>query len=130
MNSAGSEDFSPTERFSIVRRLGAGGMGVVYEADDRERGVRVALKTLRRFEARGLYRFKREFRALADVIHPNLVALHELIGVGEQWFFAMELVQGVHFLDFVRDAPQVSDVETLTALRCEPPGEIDGRVAP
>src|SRR5262249_605408 len=46
------------ERFEIVRRLGAGGMGVVYEAIDRERGGRVALKTLRQLDAGLLYRFK------------------------------------------------------------------------
>jgi eukaryotic-like serine/threonine-protein kinase len=131
MNSAGSEDFSATERFSIIRRLGAGGMGVVYEAYDRERDVRVALKTLRRFDARELYRFKREFRALADVIHPNLVALHELIGVGEQWFFTMEIVHGVHFLDFVCDRPKASSVETRTAFGTAPSAdEIGGRVTP
>ncbi|WP_437532457.1 serine/threonine-protein kinase [Sorangium sp. So ce726] len=90
------------ERFQIVRRLGAGGFGIVYEAIDRERGERVALKALARMGASALYRFKREFRALADVTHDNLVRLHELIGSGDEWFFTMELVRGVDWLTHVR----------------------------
>lgn len=89
-------------RFDIQRRLGAGGMGVVYEAVDRERGVRVALKTLKQVEAGLLYRFKGEFRKLADITHPNLVRLHELFSVDEEWFFTMELVDGEPFLAHVR----------------------------
>ena len=60
--------FPGTERFSVIRRLGAGGMGVVYEAFDRERNERVALKTLREFDARALYRFKQEFRSLSEIL--------------------------------------------------------------
>ena len=63
-------------RFQIVRALGEGGMGAVYEALDAARGGRVALKTLTRCRPHDLYRLKNEFRALADVAHPNLVALH------------------------------------------------------
>src|SRR5207302_5179325 len=62
----------------------------------------VALKLLRRASGRDLYRFKREFRALADIVHPNLVALHELHAAGGDWYFTMELVEGVSFIDWVR----------------------------
>ncbi len=82
--------------------LGAGGMGVVYEALDRERNALVALKTLRRVNAAAIARFKREFRGLAGVIHPNLVALYELVADGEDVFFTMELVQGIHLHRWVR----------------------------
>ena len=96
------EEFRGTERFQIQRRLGAGAFGVVYQAFDRERNCVVALKTLRESNVEALYRLKREFRALADIVHPNLITLHELLTHGEQWFFTMELVEGVNFLQFVR----------------------------
>jgi serine/threonine protein kinase len=96
------EDFPGTERFSIRRRLGAGAFGVVYEAFDRESESVVALKTLRPGNVDSLYRLKREFRALADIAHPNLAALYELLTDEEHWFFTMELVEGVNFLQHVR----------------------------
>ncbi|HET6891286.1 MAG TPA: protein kinase, partial [Pyrinomonadaceae bacterium] len=97
-----TNDFSGTERFKIRRRLGSGGMGVVYEAHDRQTDKVLALKALTRTEASHIARFKKEFRSLADVSHPNLVALYEFMSDGEYWFFTMELVQGVNFLEYVR----------------------------
>ena len=109
------EDFRGTERFAVVRRLGAGGMGVVYRAHDRQRDVDVALKTLRRLSATAIYALKQEFRSLADVHHPNLVALHELVSEGGQWFFTMELVEGCDFLEHVRSGDVPPPSETLGA---------------
>ena len=95
-------EFPGTDRFEVRRRLGHGGMGVVYEVLDRERGAAVALKTLHNLDARALYRFKAEFRSLADVAHPNLVRLGELFGDGSTWYFTMELIHGEDFLTWVR----------------------------
>ena len=90
-----------TARFTVRRRLGEGGMGVVYEAFDEERRAAVALKTLNRFDGGALARFKREFRALQGLSHPNLVALDELFFENDQWFFTMELLDGVDFVAHV-----------------------------
>ncbi len=93
-------------RFVVRGTLGAGGAGVVYRVWDHQLGREVALKVLRQATGRDLYRFKREFRALADIVHPNLVALHELHSHGDEWFFTMELIEGVSFIDWVRPAIQ------------------------
>ena len=71
------------------------GSALCTRSFDRDTGALLALKVLKRGDAPSLYRFKREFRALADVTHPNLVALYELISEGGRWFFTMELVEGV-----------------------------------
>lgn len=95
-------DFQGTDRFQVQRKLGSGTSGAVYEVFDRERKSIVALKTLRKVDAAALYRFKKEFRSLADVNHRNLSQLYELLSDGENWFFTMELVKGRPFTDYVR----------------------------
>src|SRR5688572_8736492 len=104
LRAAVEEPFPGTGRFRVRRRLGAGGMGVVYEVHDRIRDEVVALKTFLRPGAGDLYRLKREFRSLADVAHPNLVCLYELFVEDERCFFTMELVPGTSFIDYVRGA--------------------------
>lgn len=94
--------FPGNERFQIERCLGSGGMGVVYEALDRDRNEIVALKTLRWIDPTAIYRLKREFRTLVGIVHSNLVALYELFGGEDEWYFTMELVKGSRFLEFVR----------------------------
>ncbi len=91
-------------------------MGVVHEVHDRERDTRVALKHLRRTDPSWLYRFKQEFRALADVSHPNLVTLHELVSAENQWFFTMELIGGGDFLRYVRFGARELRVDSGDAL--------------
>ncbi|HET9622742.1 MAG TPA: serine/threonine-protein kinase, partial [Kofleriaceae bacterium] len=112
-------------RFAIVRRLGSGGMGTVYEALDRAHNTRVALKVLRHVAPDTILRFKREFRALSGVRHPNLVRRGELLGDDDRWCFTMELLDGVRFLDFVRPgapagapgAPGFDDARLRDAFR-------------
>src|SRR4051812_17594910 len=65
-------------RYVVGRRLGAGAFGVVYQAHDQVLKIDVALKRMRKREGSALLRFKHEFRRLADIVHPNLVRLHEL----------------------------------------------------
>ncbi len=88
-------------RFDVIRKIGAGGMATVYEAIDREQNMRVALKTMRRNTAVDLFRLKQEFRSLADIVHPNLVRLYELVSDGKSCLYTMELIDGIDFRSWV-----------------------------
>ena len=92
-------------KYELQAELGHGGMGVVYRAYDREQNEVVAIKTLRPLhglDGDAIYRLRNEFRARADLVHPNLVNLYELFAEEDRWFFTMELVRGVDFLEYVR----------------------------
>ncbi len=88
-------------------------MGVVYEAEDSELGLRVALKLLPGLQPDLLRRFKKEFRAAANIRHPNVVRFGDLFSDGERWFFTMELVHGVDLLSHVRGIAGAAHVPSV-----------------
>ncbi len=103
------------ERFEILRSLGGGAAGMVYEARDRATGARVALKTLRFMNSETLLQLKSEFRALHDIEHPNLIRLEELTRDGDTWLFTMELVNGVPFSSYVTGDAALAIQSTLSS---------------
>ena len=113
-------EFRGTERFRILRRLGAGGMGVVYAAHDVVRDETIALKTLLRARPADVARLKREFRSLSDIAHPNVVSLYELVVDPAHCFFTMELVEGVGISEYVRGATAGADGSTASSQRIDP----------
>ncbi len=101
-------------RFQLKRKLGEGGMGIVYEAYDRELQTNVALKTFHRFDPGHLFRLKQEFRALAGLKNANLVTLYELILADDTCYIAMELIEGGQsFLEYVRPIDHDKAAELL-----------------
>ncbi|MCA9704446.1 MAG: protein kinase [Myxococcales bacterium] len=88
-------------RYEIVRRLGKGAMGVVYEAIDPRARSPLAIKSVSRLSPEALYRFKQEFRALARFQHRNVVSLYELHLEDNRLFFTMELIHGVDFIQWL-----------------------------
>ena len=107
---------------SCSSRLGQGGMGVVYRAWQPSLGRQVALKCmLRSGDPKAEARFAREIRALGRVEHPNLVKVFTSGSEADQWFFAMELVEGADLAKVCeqlsgRKATEVDDTTWREAL--------------
>jgi serine/threonine-protein kinase len=107
-------------RYEIRQQLGAGGMGVVYRAFDRELGESVAIKTLRP-ELVGdpglLERFKQEIRLARKISHPNVVRTHDLGEAGGLYFITMEFVEGTALDEVIRRRGALPLPVTLTVGR-------------
>lgn len=111
-----------SSRFTVHRCLGSGAFGVVYAAHDHERGSEVALKWLKNGDVSMIVRFKREFRSLADLQHPNLVRFRDLIVMDDTWFFTMDLLEGVDLLDYVAPAKRPLEKGLSSTSEALPPG--------
>jgi serine/threonine-protein kinase len=107
-------------RYEIRQQLGAGGMGVVYRAHDRELKETIAIKTLRPElvgDANLLERFKQEIRLARRISHPNVVRTHDLGEADGLYFITMEFVEGTSLEELITKRGALPLNVTLTIGR-------------
>ncbi|MDA1093989.1 MAG: serine/threonine-protein kinase [Acidobacteria bacterium] len=101
--------------YKVIRKLGEGGMGIVYAAVDEKLNRNVAVKTIRDVGAASQERVWREARAAAAVNHPGVCQIYDIAEDGDQLFLVMELLEGQPLSDMLADGPQ-SPIDALTLL--------------
>jgi serine/threonine protein kinase len=106
------------DRYEIVRELGVGGMGRIYQAIDRDLDEPVALKVLRSGDAEGRHveRFLREIKMTRRISHPNVVKVYDLGAWKEHRYITMEYIDGVNLEQWVRLRPRVEIAEAARLL--------------
>ncbi len=120
LRSAAARPSSRAGAYSIGRKIGVGGMGVVYEGLDTQLGRRVAIKQMReeiRDDPGQRERFLKEARIVAGLQHPNIVAIYAIAEEGEEIYMVLEFIEGRSLAEILAEKERLAWVPAMSVLR-------------